>query len=175
MRKASGPDPQIGPLLFLRAVRASFSRAGPRGMSKSEGARAPNDRHPSLKFGSLPAPACGALSVRGCNIIVSGPQVHPAAFRAPGFRRSGPLAAALLERRAAPLREGRPCKVLPPMPGLDRLPRNLRRAVLATTLRTESNAALTGPPTLPRFRRSAAASLCRARLRAVWGRFRVRG
>ena len=44
----------------------------------------------------------------------------------------------------APLREGRPCNVLPPMHGLDRRPRNLRRAILATTLRTESNAASTG-------------------------------
>ena len=71
--------------------------------------------------------------------------------------------------RAAPLREGRPCVPLLEAHSLDRLPRNLRRAGLATTLRTQSNAASTGPPTsMPRVRRSAAASLCRARLRAVW-------
>ena len=46
--------------------------------------------------------------------------------------------------RAAPLREGRPCVPLLEAHSLDRLPRNLRRAILATTLRTESNAASTG-------------------------------
>ena len=46
--------------------------------------------------------------------------------------------------RAAPLREGRPCVPLLEARSLDRLPRNLRRAGLATTLRTQSNAASPG-------------------------------
>ena len=65
---------------------------------------------------------------------------HPAGVRRPGFRRSGPSTAAPPERRAAPLREGRPCKVLPPLHSLDRLPRNLRRA-LSSRRRCERKAA----------------------------------
>ena len=75
----------------------------------NEGARAPNDRHPSYKSGSLSAPACGGLPCRGCGHIVSAPLVLPYGVQRRAYA-SGPLAAALRkERCGAPLRDGRPC------------------------------------------------------------------
>ena len=107
---------------------------------------------------------------------LNGPSVPPGGFKAPGYRRSGPLAAALLDHLSRAAAEGRPCVPLLGAPGLDRRPRNLRRAILTTTLRTESNAASTGHRPLPRFRRSAAASLVSGKdAGRVWGRRRRRG
>jgi hypothetical protein len=71
------------------------SRATPRGMSKNEGARAPNDRHPSNNPAAFRRPRAAAAVPRVLSTSSAGLGSHPAAFRAPGYRRSGPLAAAL--------------------------------------------------------------------------------
>ena len=99
---------------------------------------------------------------RGCNVIATGLVVPPAAFGA-GFRRSGPPAARLDESSAALRRAS--VRALASPHSLDRLPRNLRRA--SSRRRCErSNAASTGPPSLPRVRRS---SLPRPSCGRGWG------
>jgi hypothetical protein len=67
------------------------------------------------------------LPCRGCGHIVSG-LIGPAwGPSRPSLSRPGPRAAAR-HVDDAPLRDGRPCKVLPPLHSLDPRPRNLRRA-----------------------------------------------
>ena len=106
----------------------SFSRAEPRGLQRAEGARAPKRCDLVMLEAAFRRPRAVVLPGRGCNIIVSGPQVPPGGFKGPGYRRSGPLAAALLDCLSRAATEGRPCTMLPPMHSLDRRPRNLRRA-----------------------------------------------
>ncbi len=135
-----------------------------------EGARAPKRCVRIRKrTSSISPPAPVLCQCRGCNVIVNGPSVPPGGFQGAGlssFRTSGGCAARTSSRAAARRASvqgvatvARPRSTAP----------ESETSYLATTLRTESNAASTGPPTLPRFRRSAAASLCRARLRGVWG------
>ena len=151
-----------------------FSRAKPRGMKEPRERGRRNAAICNLG-GSLSAPACGRLPCRGCNIGCNGPSVPPGGFQGPGYRRSGPLAAALLDRLSRAAAEGRPCVPLLGAPGLDRRPRNLRRAIPHDDAANGKQRRLNRAPTLPRFRRSAAASLDRARMRAVWGRKWRRG
>ena len=84
--------------------------------------------------------------------------------------RSGPLAAALLDRLSRAAAEGRPCSVLPPLHSLDLRPRHLRTAILASTLRTESNAASTGHRPCPASDAQLLRPSCRARMRGSMGR-----
>jgi hypothetical protein len=172
MRKASGPDPQIGPLLFLGSAKRgrSFRSRAPerRGMSKSEGARAPNDRHPSNNAAAFRRPRAVALRAEGAVTSSARLRSHPMACNA-GAYASGPLAVALRENRCgAPLRDGRPCVVLPPAHSLESTAPASAASFTArqaddritslpqpgTDVHAEHGCAMT-----PRVRRSAAASL----------------
>ena len=97
-----------------RPARRSASRLA----QGKEGTRAPNDRHPSYKSGSLSAPACGGSPCRGCGHIVSAPLVPPCGVQRRAYA-SGPLAAALHEetmRSAAARRASVQCVATPAQP-----------------------------------------------------------
>ena len=112
-----------------RRRTSAVSRAGsaPRDVKErgSAGARRPpSDLQQPAAFRRPRAVLC---QCRGCCHIVSEPLVPPCRVHRRAYV-SGPRATARLERRAAPLRDGRPCKPLPGLHSLDPLPRRLRRA-----------------------------------------------
>jgi hypothetical protein len=126
-------------------------------MSKSEGARAPNDRHPSYKSGDLSAPASVCCRAEGAVTSSATIRSHPVASTA-GLLRSGSAASALGMR--APLPEGvravccHACTASVRDPGFERTSWSSRHACERKITRPRP-----GSPTLPRVRRSAAASL----------------
>jgi hypothetical protein len=95
---------------------------------------------------------------------------RPAAFRAPGYHRPRPLAAALHSGSGSAADEGRPCV---PLLGVAR-PRSQApesEESYPHDRRTNGKrACLNRAPTLPHIRRSAAASLVPGKVWEVWGR-----
>ena len=88
------------------AASAFLAGGAPRGCGKSQGARAPKRCDHVFIEAAFRRPRAAALPCRGCNIDVSGPQVPPGGFKVPGYRRSGPLAAAQLNYERPPLQKG---------------------------------------------------------------------
>ncbi len=104
-----------GAMLHMDAGRLAGVRVGGR---NEEGARAPNDRHPSVKFGSLSAPACGGSPCRGCDHIVSVLLVPPYGVQTPGLRirTVGGCAPRRTMRSAAARRASVQCVATPAQP-----------------------------------------------------------
>ena len=127
-------------------------------MSKSEGARAPNDRHPNNNPATFRRPRrCFATSrVLAQRQRASGP-TRASTGRAIVVRDHRP--AARLEHEPRRCAKGVRAECCHACTASNPQPRHLRRASLTTMLRTESNTASTGHRSLPRVRRSADASL----------------
>ena len=153
------------------AHASSCSRAGPRGMEKVEGARAPKRCDPVATQGSLAAPAPVLCSAEGAVTSSasrwSRPRIHCRAFQVRGT--AGDCATA----KWTPLRDGLPCRPLPTLHSLGPLPRPMREHSSRQDART-ARACLNRAPVLPRVRRSADASLV-GKTGRVWGRPLGRG
>ena len=144
------------PRLTCAHVFASSRATRPRGMSKSEGARAPK-RCDQIFMGSLVmaepcfawTPASVFRHVEGAGTSSTRRWSHPRIHWA-GYHRSGPRAAARLEheqrRCAKGVRAGHCWRRTASNPQ----PRHLRRASLATMLRTEQHRLNRAPPLAPR-------------------------
>ena len=85
----------------------------------NEGARAPNDRHPSVKSGSLSAPASVALRAEGAVTSSACLWSHPKALSAGLTHQDLWRLRSAKKRCGAPLRDGRPCSVLPRLHSLE--------------------------------------------------------
>ena len=94
---------------------------------KSEGSAGAEALRSCRDTGQPCGARAGCVPCRGCGHIVSGPSVRPGGICARASRVQD-LELLRSVTQEAPLRDGRPCRMLPSLHSLDPRPRNLRRA-----------------------------------------------
>ena len=117
-----------------------------------EGARAPNAAILFLIRQPSGARVRCSASAEGATSSSAGLRSHPAAFRAPGCRRSGPRRLRGSNVDAAPLREGRPCMCCHPAQPRSPAPES-EESYPRDDAANGKQRRLNRAPTLPRFRR----------------------